>query len=86
MTKHIRNLQPFLTEHNEAFHVGSKDMNQPEDERYCGPIVEVSIDKNWLHIWDNASEEGVMINIETLPALRKALAILARRIKDRTIS
>lgn len=75
-----RDMKPSLFEHKGKLYVWSDDMAEPPLGRYRGPTAEISYDKTWLYIMTDPYEGRVMINIETLPALRKALAKVARKI------
>jgi hypothetical protein len=76
-----RNMKPFLSENDGVFSVWSEDMNQPKNDRYIGPTAEVSQKGEWLYIITDDYDGVAMMNIETLPALRKALGRIAKRIK-----
>jgi hypothetical protein len=54
----------------------------PELSDYRGPTAEISFDGNWLNIITDEHEGAAMLNIETLPRLRRALAIVAKQIRD----
>jgi hypothetical protein len=45
---------------------------------YRGPTAQITWDKDWLHIVTDDYEGNAMVNIETLPALRRALARVAK--------
>ena len=75
-----RNMKPKmrLREKDGVFLVWAEDMSQPKEERYKGPEAEVYIDGHWLYVSTDTYEGTAMINKEALPALRRALAKLAR--------
>lgn len=65
-------------------------MRQPDewligakDGDYAGPAARVYYDENWLHINTDDYEGNAMLNIEALPALRRALAQISKEIKLR---
>ena len=47
---------------------------------YVGPTAQISWDKDWLYICTDDYEGNAMINISTLPVLRRALARVAKTI------
>ena len=49
--------------------VGAQDV----DRDYVGPIAEISADDTWLYIETDPYEGSVMLNIEALPVLLRAL-------------
>jgi hypothetical protein len=57
-----------------SFLVGARDTQTD----YIGPGAHIHADGTWLHI-DQGDYEGAMLNIETLPFLRRALAVIAKR-------
>ena len=57
--------------------VGCKATNSD----YEGPAASVTYDKDWLHIVTDEYEGAAMLNIETLPVLRRALSKVAKHIK-----
>jgi hypothetical protein len=64
----------FLKKHGETLLVGAEDA----DRKYRGPVAEIEHDETWLHIVTDRYEGHVMLNIETLPYLRRALAKISR--------
>lgn len=58
--------------------VGAKDGADP---KYEGPRAEITWDGDWLNIVTDKYEGAVMLNIEALEPLRKALAKIYRSIK-----
>ncbi len=68
---------------NGTLMVGAEDLSDPKNP-YRGPIAEVEWDDNWLHITTDPYEGSAMLNIEALPYLRKALAQVARALKDQS--
>jgi hypothetical protein len=48
---------------------------------YTGPIARITWDEDWLHIVTDDYEGHAMLNIETLPFLRRALTRVAKRIR-----
>lgn len=59
-------------------YVWAECAGQDPHSRYRGPVCEVDHDKDWLHITTDPYEGHAMISIEALPALRKALARIAK--------
>jgi hypothetical protein len=80
----VRAMKPRIADaaYCEGFCVWSEDMNEPERGRYIGPKADVYIRDGWLFVQTDRYEGSAMMNAETLPALRKALAKLARRLKE----
>lgn len=74
-----RTLTPKLIEHDGKLLVWS-EFSDPI-KGYRGPVARVYRDRAWLHIVTDPYDGSVMLNIETLPALRKALSKLARKLK-----
>lgn len=74
-----RVLKPKLVEHDGKLLVWSEDADPVKG--YKGPIASVYRDRIWLRIVTDPYEGHVMLNIETLPALRRALGLIARRVK-----
>lgn len=66
-------------------YVGVNDPDRDEQTgrkpRYEGPRAEVTFDHDWLHIQTDPYEGHVMINIEALPNLIKALNRIKRHLK-----
>lgn len=52
------------------------------DGDYIGPTAWIEYDDTWLHIVTDDYEGHAMLNIETLPYLRRALAQIAKEIKE----
>lgn len=50
---------------------------------HLGTSARVSFDKNWLWIVTDDHEGSAMLHIECLPKLRRALASIAKEIKNR---
>jgi hypothetical protein len=71
---HIESGKPMLL-------VGAKDETTNPKDRYFGPQAQVTWDDTWLNIETDKYEGHVMLNIEALEPLRKALAKIAREIK-----
>lgn len=74
----------YLKRHSERgktiFLVGAEDLSDPKAP-YRGPVAEVEWDDTWLNITTDKYEGHVMVNIEALPHLRRALSQIAKRIK-----
>lgn len=66
----------FLKECPTGWLVGVRD----KETDYSGPVAEISFDEAWFYICTDEHEGNAMINIEALPALRRALARLAKKI------
>ena len=64
----------YITVFERGILVGAKD----ESCDYRGPVAEVTHDKDWLHIETDPYEGHVMLNIEALPYLQKALRAVAK--------
>lgn len=60
--------------------VGAKDETDPAN-KYDGPCAQVTWDGAWLHIITDDYEGHAMLNIEAIEPLRKALAMISRKIK-----
>ena len=68
-----------------GFLVGtSKKPDDRHPDGYEGPVARVSFDKTWLYVNTDDYEGHAMMNIETLPMLRRALAKIAKRIKEQS--
>jgi len=61
--------------------VGAKDTLDTV-HKYEGPVAEITWDDTWLYIVTDKYEGHVMLNIEALPFLRKALAQVAASISS----
>lgn len=60
--------------------VGAKDETDPT-KRYEGPQAKVTWDEDWIYIVTDPYESHVMLNIEAVEPLRKALAKIALETK-----
>lgn len=60
-----------------SFNVGAEDLKT----NYRGPTALVYADETWLHIVTCRYEGAVMLNIEALPALKRALNEITNRRK-----
>jgi hypothetical protein len=49
---------------------------------YSGPVAQIYYDDSWLNIATDDYEGHAMVNIETLPKLRQALAEVAKQIRE----
>jgi len=65
--------------------VGAKYFTPDKDNDwlYHGPYARVEYDKDWLHICTDDYEGHAMLNIEALPYLRRALAAIAKELRDK---
>lgn len=68
----------FLRRHNGSVYVGAEDLSDPAHP-YSGPTAEVKADDVWLRIVADPYDNSLMINIEALPYLRKALVEIERK-------
>lgn len=48
---------------------------------YYGPTARIEYDDTWLHIITDHYDGHAMLNIETLPYLRRALAQIAKEVR-----
>jgi hypothetical protein len=71
-------LKPYIEQGKPGFQVGAEDPTSS----YKGPVADVAWDNVWLHIETDPYEGHVMLNIEALEPLRKALAKISRARKD----
>jgi putative heme degradation protein len=87
MSKHRPGTKGYLIEHVESgelmYLVGARDETDPK-AKYDGPQASVTWDDTWLNIMTDKYEGHVMLNIEALESLRKALAKVSRKIKTET--
>lgn len=71
----------YLKKHMERgkpmFLVGAEDLSDKANP-YRGPVAEITWDDTWLNICTDSYEGNVMLNIEALPYLRRALAQIAK--------
>lgn len=68
----------FIDDYGSQLLVGARS----KDSDYLGPVADITWDETWLWIVTDEYEGSVMLNIEALPHLRRALARIAKRIKD----
>ena len=84
MSKHRPHTKGYLIEHVERGEpmllVGAEDLSDKLNP-YRGPMAEITWDETWLNIVTDKYEGRVMLNIETLPHLRRALAKIERKLK-----
>jgi hypothetical protein len=80
VSKHRPNTKGYLKSHIERgkpmFLIGAEDATS--EPVYRGPVGKVTWDDTWLYISTGPYEGNVMLNIETLPYLRQALARVAK--------
>lgn len=57
--------------------VGAKDA----ETDYIGPVARIEYNKDWLYIVTDEYEGVAMLNIEALPALRRALTQIAKELR-----
>lgn len=70
--------EPFIkTLPDGGYLVGARDAERD----YDGPAARVHADDTWLNIVTDDYEGHAMLNIETLPMLRRALARIAKERK-----
>lgn len=81
MANHRPETKGFIKEHKDrkgiTFLVGAENLSNKE-YLYRGPTAQITWDDTWLYIETDPYESSVMINIEALPHLRRALAKIAR--------
>lgn len=81
MSKNRPGTKGFLRRHNGNLYVGAEDMSEPKSP-YKGPVAEVYVENaTWLRIVADIYDNSLMLNIEALPFLRKALAEIERKMK-----
>ena len=51
------------------------------DDGYNGPHADVYVDRDWLFIITDSHEGTVMLNVEALSHLRRALAMIAKQLR-----
>lgn len=73
-----RKMKAFSHEDGGSVYVWAEDISEPPVGRYRGPATKVTHDDAWLYIKTDPYDGVVMLNIEALPALRKALAKIAK--------
>lgn len=76
--KFRRNITPTYQARGDEWFVSAKE----EETGYMGPEAVISYDENWLHITTDPYEGHVMLNIETLPALLRALKDVTKRLQS----
>lgn len=67
-------LKGYVEEIPDTLLVGARDKENGRE----GPVAHVTYDDDWLWISTDEYEGTTMLNIEALPALRRALTIIAR--------
>lgn len=73
------NPKGFLREgKGEVLLVGAED----KECDYSGPVAEVYAKDRWLFIVTDSYEGCAMLNLEALPYLRRALAVVEKRMKE----
>jgi len=81
MSKHRPNTKGYLLRHNGKIYVGAEDLSDPRNP-YRGPSAEVKVeDDTWLRIVADPYDNSLMLNIEAIPYLRRALAEIERKLK-----
>lgn len=75
--------KPYLKQNGKEFlvWVEATEARDGEARPYRGQSAAITYDDSWLHIVTDDYEGHAMLNIETLPVLRRALAKIARQIK-----
>lgn len=82
MSPHRPATKGFLRRNNGSVYVGAEDLSDPKAP-YRGPVAEVTADDTWLRIIADPYDNALMLNIEALPFLKKALSEIERKQKRR---
>lgn len=78
MSKNRPGTKGFLRRHEGKLFVGAEDLSDPQNP-YRGPCAEVSADDAWLRIVADPYDNTLMLNVEAIPYLRRALAEIERK-------
>lgn len=81
-----KNMKPTFERRKDDWLVGAKRKATAELDEYIGLQARVSYDKDWLHIVTDEYEGAAMLNIEALPALRRALSQIAKERRAMTFT
>ena len=82
MSKYRPATKGFLRRNNGAVYVGAEDLSDQKNP-YRGPTAEVRADDTWLRIIADPYDNSLILNIEALPFLKKALSEIERKRKQR---
>lgn len=77
----IRPMKSTVTVRKDDILVRCIEVKGSEPYGYEGPSCSIWHDKDWVYVSTDEHEGTAMLNIEALPALRRALALLAKQIK-----
>lgn len=66
----------YIEQSGDDFLVGTKGTGEYKD--YIGPQAHVYVEGGWLYVVTDEYEGSVMLNVEVLPFLRRALAKIAK--------
>lgn len=81
MSPHRPETKGFLRRHNGNLYVGAEDLSDPKNP-YKGPVAEVYVENaTWLRIVADRYDNHLMLNVEALPYLKKALSEIERTMK-----
>lgn len=80
MSKNRPGTKGFLKRFQGKVYVGAEDLSDPASP-YRGPLAEVTADDTWLRVVADPYDNHLMLNIEAVPYLRKALAEIERKQK-----
>lgn len=73
---------PWILKDEHGWYVGCR-YNVTGEYPSSGPTASVTYDDSWLNIVTDDCEGHAMLNIETLPQLRRALAEIAKEIREK---
>ncbi len=81
MSQNRPNTVGFIRRHNGDVYIGAEDLSDQKNI-YRGPVAKVYVeDDTWLRIVADPYDNSIMLNIEALPYLKKALSEIERKRK-----